>query len=296
MDTLTNEPKVTVIMPAFNMQLYIDEAIRSVLGQTYKNWELIIINDGSTDGTEDIARKYLSDPRIVYIKQENKGLSAARNIGIRTSSGELIAFLDSDDFWLDNKLELQVRYFVKHPKAAILHSACSILRANKLYTPLKYVTFFSWRLKGFIYKKLLDENIISVLTVILRKEILSDVGLFDEKLWGGEDWDLWLRISRKYKIGFINKILAVYRYNSSGMTKNLEKFERAIREVIEKHMLGKKALSNLYTDIGGVYFFKGLFAKSKAYSLIGMKHCLFNYKPYQLYFRSFLRENCGGDI
>lgn len=296
---LANYPKVSVIMPVFNAQSYLDEAIQSVLDQTYENWELVIINDGSIDGTEDIIKKYISDSRIIYLKQENKGPSAARNLGIRMAGGEWVSFLDADDFWLNNKLEFQVKYLVKHPETVMLHSACSVLKDNKLCTPLKYLPFLAWNLKGFLYDKLIEEDFVNMLTVILRKEIFSNVGYFDETLSGGADWDLWLRISRIYKIDFINKILAVYRYNISGISKNIAKYKDAVYCVIKKNilekphipeMVQKKSLSNFYTGIGNVHFFNRSYGKSKAYSLIGLRYCPFNYKPYRLYLSTFVMK------
>lgn len=287
-----NEPRVSVIMPAFNGQLYIDEAIRSVLSQTYKNWELVLVNDGSTDGTESVIKKYLSEPRIVYIKQENKGMAAARNAGIRAAGGQLIAFLDQDDFWLEDKLQLQVKYLAAHPGVFMLHGACNILKAGKISTPLKYHPLFSGALKGFVYNKLIVEDFVCVPTIIVRKEVFSEIGLFDESMIGVDDWDLCIRISKKYEIGYINKILAVYRHNELGFSKDIERWRSILLGFIEKNIfdnpeisakIQKKAVSSFYKDVAYLYFCKGLYKKAAKNALSGMKCWPLNYKLYRLY-------------
>lgn len=295
--------KVSVIMPVFNAEKYLEDAIKSVLSQTYKNIELVIVNDGSIDNTESIVQKYLDNKNIVYIKQDNRGLPSARNTGIKNSTGELIAFLDSDDLWYPNKVEEQVKYFEKHKDVYLIHTAFNMLIGDKIYPrPLKLRLpilnmFYSLHVQGHVYDRIILNNFIGVLTVMIKREAINEVGYFDETMWTGEDWDLWIRVSKKYKIGFINKPLAVYRYNIDGMSKNIEKWANAVKNVINKHYSAGnisydkyyKVMLHFNVNVGLAYCLQGnhnefkkrlkLVIKSCPFSIISIK-CIYIYIKY----------------
>lgn len=207
---------VSVIMPAFNTEKYISQAIESVLDQTYQDVELIIVNDGSTDMTEKVIQKYLN--RISYIFQTNKGIAAARNIGIRASRGEYIAFLDSDDIWLPEKLKLQVNYLSTHLDTDLVYADYAtfdnggILEENFAFA--RQVP----RPIGYIFQELLLKCLIFTSTVMLKRKVLEKTGLFDERFLIGEDYDLWLRISAEHKIGYITEVVSKYRRHPSSIT------------------------------------------------------------------------------
>ncbi|MBS0290028.1 MAG: glycosyltransferase [Proteobacteria bacterium] len=195
-------PLVSIILPTYNRAHFLAETIESVLNQTYSHFELIIVDDGSTDNTQALISQY-TDPRIIYIKQENHGRSHARNHALSIMKGDLIAFLDSDDLYLKNKLELQVAYFSKHPEANMIYtSAYCIDSAGKLLST-KYMATRS----GNIYFEIACFKPITITlpTVMVRKNILIQAGNFDEKMYRFEDTDMWRRIAKISRIDALSE-------------------------------------------------------------------------------------------
>ena len=217
---------MSVIIPTYNRAHYICEAVESVLAQTYKNVEIIVVDDGSTDGTEEVLSLYRG--RIRYFYQENRGPSAARNAGIQKSTGPYIAFLDSDDLWMPDKLDLQVRYLSEHPDYGLVHTDHEdwIVRDGAV-VEVRPDHYDSHHI-GYIFPEMFLRNEVSTPTVLLRKVCLNKVGYFDENLLLFEDHDLWLRIARYYKIGYINKKLAVFRRHGDNITDSCSRSKAAI--------------------------------------------------------------------
>jgi glycosyltransferase involved in cell wall biosynthesis len=203
---------VSVVIPTYNTSNFLIKAIQSVINQTYKNWELIIVDDGSTDQTRQIVEEFQKkDSRIKYFFQNNKGQGAARNLGIKNASGNYIAFLDSDDEFFENKLERVISYFEKDKNIGFIYTDAIII-GDYLYKKRRseIVTPYS----GKIYTKLLFNNFITTSTVVVKREVLQNCGLFDESnfLRNFEDYDLWLRIAKKYKIEYIPEVLVKYYF------------------------------------------------------------------------------------
>jgi teichuronic acid biosynthesis glycosyltransferase TuaG len=258
-------------MPAFNAETTICKSIQSVIDQTYQNWELIIINDGSTDNTLNIINNYQKiDKRITVINQEsNIGLSNARNEGILKARGEFITFLDSDDIWYKTKLKIQHEFHLLNSQCDFSHTNFDLIIDDKI-TPRNFRLFseLGYKNRGDLYPQLLYKNVIGILTVCIRKKLLKEVGLFDTNLWTFEDQDLWIRVSNKTTFGYINKVLASYRINNSGITSRLGKYKRAYKEFIEKHR--ETSENNLLIDeTFSVYnmYFGAQYYKSKNYFL-----------------------------
>lgn len=195
-------PKVSVIIPTFNREKVLKRAVSSVLNQTFRDFELIVVNDGSTDGTKSILNKYFN---INVIDQTNQGVSHARNVGILNGCSKFIAFLDSDDEWKPEKLERQMEFFDQHPDAMICQTEETWIRNGKHANPMKKHKKHS----GWIFKECLPLCIVSPSAVMMRKDLFDSVGLFDESLPACEDYDLWLRIAAKYPIYLIDKPLIV---------------------------------------------------------------------------------------
>jgi glycosyltransferase involved in cell wall biosynthesis len=196
-------PLVSVIIPTYNRCGCLPRAIESVQNQTYVHFELIVVDDGSTDGTPDLLQKYGGGIRV--IRQENAGVSSARNTGIRAAGGALIALLDSDDSWLPGKLEEQVAFFKASPRAVICQTEEIWIRNGKRVNPKKRHQKFS----GMIFEKTLPLCLVSPSAVMVRPSLFQEVGLFDESLPACEDYDLWLRIAWKYPIHLITTPLTV---------------------------------------------------------------------------------------
>ena len=197
--------KVSIIIPTYNRFSFLTEATESIFLQTYTDYELIVVDDGSTDETSQIQELYPG--KLKYILQENRGASAARNRGIRESSGEYICFLDSDDLWKKNKLKMQVEYMERETDFNISYTDEIWIRNGVRVNPREKHKKYS----GLIYDKCLPLCIISPSSVMIKREILDRVGLFDENLPICEDYDLWLRISRNCPILYIDKKLIIKR-------------------------------------------------------------------------------------
>ena len=211
--------KTSVILPCYNGARWIDKAIRSILSQTYKNFELVIVDDGSTDNSKKIISKYLYDPRIRYISQKNKGFSAALNKGIKESSGYLIGFIGQDDLWVPNKLELQEKFFVKHETIDLVHSNYHLVDQEGQITRIvrKKVPDFSSR-KEVIEWLFLITNI-AFETVLVKRKCFEEVGLFDERMVGYSDHDMWLRVAGCFNIDYMDLFLVKKREHTLQLSK-----------------------------------------------------------------------------
>ncbi len=192
-------PKVSVIIPTYNRAKVLPRAINSVLSQKHVFFELIIVDDGSTDETKNSLVQY--GKKIRYFYQDNKGVSAARNLGIKNSTGEYIAFLDSDDEWLPQKLKTQLDFFEANPDYLICQTEEIWIRGGVRVNPMKKHKKFG----GWIFEKCLPLCVISPSAAMLHKKLFTEIGFFDESLPACEDYDLWLRIASRYKVGLIPK-------------------------------------------------------------------------------------------
>lgn len=186
----------SVIIPTYNREAVLARAIESVLSQSFQNFELIVVDDGSTDGTTELLKQY---PRINYIKTTNQGVSAARNRGISMATGEWICFLDSDDEWLPKKLQLQADYILSYPNIKLIHGEEIWIRNGMRVNPKKK----HQKSGGDQFFAGLKLCIISPSTVCLHRELLNEFGGFNCDYTVCEDYELWLRITAKYPIGFI---------------------------------------------------------------------------------------------
>ena len=197
-------PRVSVIIPTFNRSQKVVRAVRSVINQRFKDIEIIVVDDGSVDNTAKALSKYMS--LIEYIKQPvNKGVSAARNIGIKSATSPWIAFLDSDDYWLKEKLYVQMEFINKNPDTVACQTEEIWIRKGRRVNPKEKHK----KRSGNIFRQSLKLCLVSPSSVILKSSLFGDVGLFDETLPAAEDYDLWLRISYRYPIYLIDKELVV---------------------------------------------------------------------------------------
>jgi len=236
------KPLISIIMPAYNAERYIAESIGSVLSQTYQNWELIIVDDGSTDKTADVVlNRSSSDSRIKYIFEENKGVAAARNTGIKRSSGDLIAFLDSDDLWLEEKLELQVRIMEEVNADVVFSSGFMFDEEDTANETVTYPTFLGKFDPPDMFKLLLVEvaNRIPALSVLMRRDVLCRTKLFDESAalyYGSEDYDLWLSLAKHGAVFYgMTEKLVRYRVRANSLSRNKAEMMKAMVAVVEKH-------------------------------------------------------------
>jgi glycosyltransferase involved in cell wall biosynthesis len=227
-------PRVSVVIPTYNSAASLREAIESVLGQTYLDFEVIVIDDGSTDDTERVVRSF--GDRVCYVSQRNSGAGAARNQGIRTSRGSYVAFLDSDDLWVPSKLEDQIPLLDRDPEIGLVYSDWAVVAEQGEDVPsyLRNLPAAS----GYVFDGLVQCGFILTSGTVVRRSCLDEVGYFDETLSIAQDYDLWLRICYRWKVELVNKPLAIKRNRDGNLSSNLPK------TAAERIMLFEKALRN----------------------------------------------------
>ena len=229
-------PFISIILPVYNRQHKIAKAIQSVLDQTYEYFELIIVNDASTDQTESVIRSFYDDRIRYFTHDRTKGASAARNTGINLAKGEWIAFHDSDDEWMPEKLEKQVeivnRFGSIKPSPVIYTGFYRYNRDGiREYIPSKSIT----KKEGIIVNSLLNGNFVSTQTVILKKECILKVGGFDENLPRFQDWELWLRLAPEHPFILIDEPLVNVYFSEKSISADSSLIVEAYRIIYEKH-------------------------------------------------------------
>lgn len=208
---------ISVVIPLYNKERHIENTINTVLSQSYKEIEIIVIDDGSTDKSAEIVQK-ITDRRLRFIRKKNEGVSITRNLGVSEASNELVAFLDADDEWKPDYLERIHSLYQKYPNAAIYATNYSVVEQDgKSYT-LDYpeIDFEEGLIKNYFYSAYTFTPLWTS-AVCVRKSIFQQMGGFPTNIRNGEDLDLWCRIALKHPIAYINKPLAVYRRDSDNM-------------------------------------------------------------------------------
>ena len=254
----TSEPLVSVVIPAYNAARFIQDTLESALAQTYPHVEVIVVDDGSTDETVDILRGYGS--RIRSIRQDNQGVSVARNRGIAAARGELIAFLDADDVWLPEKLTLQVAEHAIHPEAGLITCGTYYIDEHgKVFDERKpndfrdrQHTFHAFLIRNMIYG--------GPSTVVVPRRCLDAVGDFDAALPPTEDRDLWIRLAQRFIVRALDRPLSRYRLHPHNSHKNIERMMRSREMTIDRHRSSmgwlsfQKARSFVHADAAGAYY------------------------------------------
>lgn len=223
--------RVTVIIPNYNQSHYVGDAIRSVLNQTYRDFEIIVVDDGSTDNSREVVAQF--GDRVRYIWQENKGLAGARNTGIHAAQGKLIGLLDADDEWLPRYLENMLLLVDRFPNAAVYY--CSAQGIDAEGNDLPQVFGRPSRQLKSLYQMVLRANFLIPSTILMCRPIILNAGLFDQSLRSCEDWDLWLRILPNHEIVGTNECLVRYRIHGSSLSTDPVGMQNATRLVIRKH-------------------------------------------------------------
>ena len=232
-DKQQGEPLVTVVIPTYNRADYIAETIESVLSQTYRNIEVIVIDDGSTDGTAQVVAPFI--PRVSYVQQENAERGASRNHGLRLARGKYVAFLDSDDVWLPTKVADDVAYLEARPDVGLIHTDAVIIDAVGRELRVLRLKAPSGRVTG----ALLERNFVTMATHLARASLVRDIGGFREEreLSGSEDWEMWVRLSLLTNIAYLPRVSAKLRThpgntmtNASAMRRSMNAAARLFRE------------------------------------------------------------------
>jgi len=246
--------EVAVVIPTYNQAQYIGSTIESVQLQTFTDWELFVIDDGSADNTAEIVRRFLGDKRIHYQRQQNAERAVARNRGVEKSIAPYIAFLDADDLWHPEKLAKQVRALTAQPDVGLVYTLADTIdpAGNRLQKSGRLPTH-----SGRVFDQLLRSNFIINSSVLLRRSLLMKVGLFDTHLpvFGSEDWDLWLRIARQYPVCVVDRELTFYRVHPENTSYDhilksglavVEKLYSGSERLPDSHVTRSEARAYLY--------------------------------------------------
>ena len=258
-----NTPLVSVIIPNYNYGRFLAETIDSVLLQTYPNIEIIVVDDGSTDNSEDVLRSY--GEKIKWFKQANKGVAEARNRAVAESAGEMLAFLDSDDVWLPEKIEKQIEIFQSDASVGLVH--CGYVDFDN---EGKLLEEHLDGIAGEVTEEMIRYRRAVVLgggsAAIIRREVFSAVGGFDQTVAPAEDWEFYFQTARRYKIGFVPEVLMKYRQHGGNNHLNIKRMERAIlgayNKVFSEDDFEFKDIKNacygrIHTVLAGSYFQAG---------------------------------------
>ncbi|HEY40918.1 MAG TPA: glycosyltransferase [Dehalococcoidia bacterium] len=254
-------PKVSVIIPTYNQAQFLGEAVRSALAQTYRDFEIIVIDDGSTDNTAEVVRSFL--PAVIYFRQENQGLSAARNKGTELASGEYLIFLDSDDILLEDALEKCVSFLDQHPEAGCCFGQFYTIdedgRPLRLRRPRGIIDTFvrdgKEEIAHFIFPDYHDETHTSA--ALVRSSCFEEIGLFDTTLRMSGDLALWIRLAKKFDVGHLAEPLAKVRFHFQSMTaiKGADVVQSAHAAILES-VFEDEELGPLYSHLRKKVYFK----------------------------------------
>ena len=292
------DPLVSIIIPVYNRAQLLSRAIRSVLNQVFQNFEVIVVDDGSTDDIENVVKSF-NDKRIRYIRhEERRGAPAARNTGIRLARGKYIAFQDSDDEWHPEKLEKQMRAFENAPPdlGVVYTSFWRVENGRKNYIP---PSNFKQK-EGYIHGILLETNFISTPTAIVKKECFEKAGMFDESLPRLQEWELWIRISKYYRFKHIDEPLVNAYLQPDSISRNMNAWIMARKLILEKHFeeISKKPalLGKHYYEIGTLLCLNGEIEEGKSYFIKAIRAYPFNMKLLFSTFFSFLGEKAYSKV
>lgn len=250
---------VSIIIPTYQRARSIMDSVNSILNQTYSNFELLIIDDGSTDNTKELIES-INDKRIKYHQTpSNMGAAAARNYGLKLAEYDYIAFHDSDDTWHPNKLEKQMQLIQENPNYGMVYCKMELINLDRKANATSIPSFMPKNetdvtiLQGNIFNKLLKENFIGIPTILIKKECFDEIGLLDDSYKALEDWELMLRIAQSYEIGYINEPLYTYYINNSDcISGNIGAYFEARLKLVQKYkneMIETGTLNSILEDI-----------------------------------------------
>jgi glycosyltransferase involved in cell wall biosynthesis len=255
---LIKSPHVSVIIPTYNSALYLLQAIDSVLAQTYQDFEIIVVNDGSTDATAQVLTRY-SD-RVCTIHQVNKGLAGARNTGIQNARGEYLAFLDADDVFLPHKLAVQVDYLDQHADVGVVYSNGYLVTCNAYGGNARQLFSKVGMLKKQLGEShqslqvLAIENAFPVHAALARRQVIQKVGAFDEQLPALEDWDLWFRVAAIARFAYLDDVVVNYQLLPTGMTKDRPRMKTAMA-LLQQKILDSSAFAGFSNSFKSIVAF-----------------------------------------
>lgn len=291
MKSIIENPTVSIVIPTFNRDYTIERSVKSILNQIYSDFEIIVVDDGSTDNTKEVVER-IDDNRVFYIKHEkNRGAASAINTGINHSRGKFISFIGSDDEWLPEKLQKEMKVIEESDtKIGVVYSRLLKFENNKkIYVPSDSVI----KKEGNIHKEILEGNFVNAFSVI-KKECFDKCGLFDENLRGFEDWELYIRISKSYEFRYLDESLAIAHRSPDNISYNYEIVTKALEMILEKHYDDFKennALAVNYSFLGSLLCLDKKCKNGRKYFLKAIELDRFNLKYNMAYILSFSGKN-----
>jgi glycosyltransferase involved in cell wall biosynthesis len=232
--------RCSILVPAYNVERYVSQAVQSALSQTYGPVQVIVVNDGSSDGTAEALAPYMDE--IVYVDQPNTGLAGTRNRALREATGDYVALLDADDLWMPTRLERMISYLEEHPDVGFVTSDAYFMQEEDPST-VRYYEYYDFLLQGDPFGVgdqrywILFHNFVMGMTVV-RRELFERHGNFEESLGTSEDWDLWIRfIHGGERAGLVHEPLCYYRLRSDSLSKDLHRIHNDSVRVIERAVI-----------------------------------------------------------
>lgn len=294
-------PRVSIIIPTLNDGEYISDALRSVFAQTYRDFETVVVDGGSDDGTWEILEENRS--RLEFFRQKGKGVSQAKNEAIGKARGEYIAFLDGDDLWYPDKLRIQIEFLDDHPEFGFSSSDVDFFNEGGIIIK-GAISREKEPHSGYVFDDMFKNNFISSATIILRRGCFEKAGFFDEEIFYAEDTDMWLRVAKDFQLGYIPTSLAKYRVHPGARTQEFIKHYGSLAGIYrklnalypdyfeERKALLKTAYFNLYRRWGYRHFESGEYRRARRQyfkalrnrpvSLLAWKYLLATFLPKQL--------------
>ena len=255
---------VSIVIPAYNAERYISETIQSVVKQSYLNWELIVIDDGSTDDTGEQVKAFLNDPRISYHFKRNEGVSVARNTGFGMSKGSFLAYLDADDIWKPDRLQKILEKFKEDPELGLVHTY-----VQEIDSQSNLMDRVHKGKEGFILESLLlwnGCNIPAPSSILVKRAVVEQVGGFSPELSTAADQEFFFRVAASFKVGMVKEILGLYRMHDHNMHKNIQHMEedhlKAYQLAGKENLFGsqqfrRRCFANLYYILGSSWWVDG---------------------------------------
>jgi len=290
--SILKKPLISIITPTYNRATSLPRALESIFDQTFKNWEIIIIDDGSTDTTQEILKKFQEQNKnVICIKHDkNKGVTAARNTGLHEAKGDYIAFLDSDDVWLPQKLEKQLEVFNRSPDIGLVYTGALFINEKGGEQRIKNAT-----VEGYIYEQEIAFNPIgSPSRVMVKREVFEKVGMFDENFSVLEDWEMWIRITKTYPVRSINEPLIHYFESADSMSINTEKLISGYKNLwnkIDLVSLSASIQAEHYLRLGHRLCYYGATQEGRSYIWKAVKIQPTRFKIIFIWMLSALPEN-----
>jgi len=284
--------RVSVIIPTYNRADLLKEAIDSVLEQTWREFEVIVVDDGSTDATGDAVRPY--GGRVRYVYKENGGPSSARNVGIREAKGTYVAFLDSDDLWEPEKLKVQMGFMLEHPEVKLTCTDSSLIGSGG-----KRERRLSRDLVGNLFPLLYSNSFVRTSTVVMARECFQEIGYFDERYRSAEDYDLWLRVARRYPIAYLSRPLVRYRKQEDNVSRDKLTLRLNALQILDSHYdprvippsRYRMRISDLEIYCGRAYLRVGDLGKAREAFGRSWRLTPFRFRPFRYWLGAWLKAS-----